>query len=82
MRHASHPDIVRRLRRAHGHLDSVLAMFEAGRSCLDLAQQLQAVESAFGNAKRELIHDHFDHCLDGEDPKASLRELKKLAKYL
>ena len=38
-------------------------MFEEGRPCLDLAQQLHAVESAVGNAKRELIHDHIEHCL-------------------
>ena len=44
--HASHRDIVKRLKRAHGHLASVIAMIEAGRSCVDLAQQLHAVESA------------------------------------
>jgi hypothetical protein len=28
MKHASHPDIIKRLKRAHGHLASILAMFE------------------------------------------------------
>ena len=55
MKHVAHPGIVTRLKRAHGHLAAVLAMFEEGRSCLDLAQQLHAVESAIVNAKRELI---------------------------
>jgi DNA-binding FrmR family transcriptional regulator len=88
MKHASRPGIVVRLKRAHGHLASVLAMFEEGRSCLDLAQQLHAVESAVTNAKRELIHDHIEHCLgdgisDGEmDGKTALREFKALSKYL
>jgi DNA-binding FrmR family transcriptional regulator len=50
--HASHPSIIARLKRAHGHLASVIAMFEEGRSCLDLAQQLHAVGSAVSNAKR------------------------------
>lgn len=84
-KHASHPAIVARLKRAHGHLASVLAMFAAERSCLDLAQQLHAVENAVSNAKRELIHDHIEHCLgvdDGSDPKATLREFKALSKYL
>jgi DNA-binding FrmR family transcriptional regulator len=85
-KHASHPDIVARLKRAQGHLGSTLAMFAEGRSCLDLAQQLHAVENAVGKAKRELIHDHIEHCLaDGEagmDPKAALREFKALSKYL
>ncbi|ESZ69784.1 metal-sensing transcriptional repressor [Mesorhizobium sp. M0761] len=81
--HSSHPAIVKRLKRAQGHLASVLGMFEAQRSCVDLAQQLHAVESAISSAKRELIHDHIEHCLT--DTKAggnSLAELKQLAKYL
>lgn len=84
MKHASHPDIIKRLKRAHGHLASILTMFEEERSCLDLAQQLQAVESAITKAKRELIHDHIEHCLDHDkaDQKNALRELKQLAKYL
>jgi uncharacterized protein len=84
-KHASHPDIVVRLKRAQGHLGSILTMFEEGRACLDLAQQLHAVEKAVSNAKRELIHDHIEHCLvdeDGADPKAALREFKALSKYL
>ncbi|MCS6855846.1 MAG: metal-sensing transcriptional repressor, partial [Elioraea sp.] len=64
IRHASHGDIVKRLRRAEGHLRAVVGMIEAGRPCLELAQQLHAIERAIGNAKRELIQDHIDHCLD------------------
>lgn len=81
--HKSHPIIVPRLKRANGHLASIIGMIEVGRSCAELAQQLHAVESAISNAKRALIHDHLEHCLDeGTDPKAALAELKHLAKYL
>jgi hypothetical protein NreA len=83
MQHASHPDIVKRLKRAEGHLRSVIAMIEAERPCVDLAQQLHAVEAAVANAKRELIHDHIEHCLTGgETVKNDLKEIKQLAKYL
>jgi DNA-binding FrmR family transcriptional regulator len=44
--HHSHPQIVKRLKRAKGHLGSVIEMIETGRSCLELAQQLHAVEKA------------------------------------
>ncbi|MBV9634331.1 MAG: nickel resistance protein, partial [Methylobacteriaceae bacterium] len=42
------------------------------------------VENAVSNAKRELIHDHIEHCLDGPQPDAAmaLSELRQLAKYL
>jgi uncharacterized protein len=83
MKHASHPAIIKRLQRAEGHLRSITAMISEGRACLDLAQQLHAVERAVANAKHELIHDHIEHCLDGAmNPKAALNELKALTKYL
>ena len=84
MKHASHPEIVKRLKRAYGHLGKVLSMFDDGRPCLDLAQQLHAVEAAVANAKRELIHDHVEHCLAESDGAgaATLHELKQLTKYL
>ena len=88
MKHTSHPDIVVRLKRAEGHLRSIIEMMAAGRSCVDLAQQLHAVERAVGNAKRELIHDHIEHCLadtvgeGSRSAKAALKELQLLTKYL
>ena len=87
MKHASHPDIIVRLKRAEGHLRSILQMFDDGRSCVDLAQQLHAVEKAIANAKREFIHDHIDHCLaesvgeGSKGAKAALKELQTLTKY-
>ena len=86
--HVSHPDIVKRLKKAQGHLAGIVAMFEEGRGCLELAQQLQAVEKAIANAKKTLVHDHLDHCLDlavGDDAKkskASVKEFKEITKYL
>lgn len=87
MKHASHPDIIKRLKRAHGHLASVISMIEEGRPCVDLAQQLFAVERAITNAKRELIQDHMEHCLGdgvghGMEARDALAEFKVLAKYL
>lgn len=62
--HTTHPDVLKRLKRAQGHLKSIVTMLEGDRSCLEIAQQLQAVERAITNAKRTLVHDHIDHCLD------------------
>ena len=86
--HETHPAIVKRLKRADGHLRKVIEMIEAGRSCLDIAQQLQAVESAIGQAKKTLIQDHLDHCLDevvGPLPhkqREVVDAFKAIAKYL
>ncbi|WP_098412238.1 metal-sensing transcriptional repressor [Thioclava sp. ES.031] len=79
--HASHSKVATRLKRAEGHLHSVISMIEDGRSCLELAQQLQAVERAIRSAKQALIHDHLDHCLDAED-EAERAERKAISRYL
>jgi DNA-binding FrmR family transcriptional regulator len=91
--HESHPDIVKRLKRADGHLRRVVEMIESGRSCVDVAQQLHAVEKAVAQAKRALIQDHIDHCLEhatgakGESARgraawAPIKEFKEISKYL
>lgn len=86
--HASHPAIIRRLRKASGHLSSTIDMLEKGRTCLDVAQQLQAVEKAIQQAKKALIQDHLDHCLEhlvgplDVGQSHSLKEFKEITRYL
>ncbi|KAB2720562.1 MULTISPECIES: metal-sensing transcriptional repressor [Brucella] len=86
--HETHPEIIKRLKRANGHLKSVIEMIEAGRPCLDLAQQLHAVEKAISQAKRTLIQDHLDHCLEDvvgpleKDQRKSIDEFKEITRYL
>ncbi len=52
-------------------------MMEAARPCMELAQQLHAVEKAIGNAKKELIKQHLNHCVE-ETTQAMPRELRAL----
>ncbi|MFT7253650.1 MAG: DNA-binding FrmR family transcriptional regulator [Paracoccaceae bacterium] len=84
--HATHPAIVKRLKRANGHLMSVIKMIEDAQPCADIAQQLHAVEKAVQQAKRTLIQDHIDHCLDnaltGTDDTLLAAEFRAITKYL
>ena len=86
--HDTHPAIIKRLRRAGGHLASVVQMLEAGQPCLAVAQQLQAGETAVAQAKKALIQDHLGHCLEdmvgpvGAQQQASLDEFRQITKYL
>ncbi len=79
--HATHPAIVRRLRRAEGHLRGVVDMIGAERPCVEIAIQLQAVERAVRSARQTLIRDHLDHCL-GKGDAQDLADLKALARLL
>lgn len=86
--HETHPAVIKRLRRAGGHLSSVVKMLEEGKPCLDVVQQLQAVEKAITQAKKTLIQDHLDHCLThmvtpkGQIKPESLDEFRQITKYL
>jgi DNA-binding FrmR family transcriptional regulator len=86
--HASHPDIIKRLKRANGHLNKIISMIEEGRPCVEVAQQMQAVYSAIGNAKQIFVHDHIEGCIEHSDhtspaeTKKKMQELKEITKYL
>ncbi len=86
--HQTHPEVVKRLKRADGHLRGVIEMIEAGRTCLDIAQQLHAVEKAIAQAKRTLIQDHLDHCLEevvgpmARDQRRAIDDYKEITRYL
>ena len=86
--HQSHPEIVKRLRRAEGHLRSIIDMIETQRPCLDVAQQLHAVEKALAQAKKTLIHDHIENCLEqavgplAREQRGPIDEFKAITKYL
>ena len=87
--HTGHPKIINRLKRANGHLANVIASLEAGASCVEVSQQLQAVEGAITSAKKALIHEHLENCLLGSarhddhvPTDEVLDELKRITTYL
>jgi DNA-binding FrmR family transcriptional regulator len=86
--HETHPEVLKRLRRAAGQLRSIGEMIEAGRPCLEVAQQLQAAERAVREAKKTFINDNLNHCLQhvietkGAQARISVDEFRTIAKYL
>lgn len=52
-----------RLKRASGHLTSVMTMVEDKRNCGEVLQQLSAVISALGGARISLLQGHINSCL-------------------
>ena len=86
--HRTHRDVVNRLKRANGHLQTIVSMVEEGRDCVDIAQQMHAVIRALEKAKTVLIHDHIDHCLEqavgpaDRNQRATVEQFKEITKYL
>jgi DNA-binding FrmR family transcriptional regulator len=66
----------------------VIEMIETGRPCVDIAQQLDAVEKAIQQAKKALIHDHLNHCpddamtQDGLVDRAAIDSFREITRYL
>ena len=86
MQDPSHSAIARRLKRAGGHLETIIEMIEQGRPCAQIAQQLQAVENAIESANKALIHDHISNSLErslkATGSRVALRDFRLIAKYL
>lgn len=51
------------VRTAKGQLEGVIRMMEDDRYCVDIAMQLQAVESLVHKANREVIKAHLEGCV-------------------
>lgn len=88
MSHADNLDLINRLKRANGHLSTIVKMVEEDRDALDVAQQLQAVISALEKAKILLVTDHIEHHIEdvvgplSKESRDKLGRLADLAKYL
>ena len=88
MSHANNQKILRRLKRAQGHLATVVRMIEDGRDGVLIAQQLRAVIQALEKTSGVLVRDHIENHLEeivGPLPRESrerLAGLSELIKYL
>jgi len=86
--HKTHSAVANRLKRAKGHLESIVVMIEQHRDCTEIAQQMHAVIRALESAKTVFIHDHLDHCLEStvgpvdRKQRAVIDQFKTITKYL
>lgn len=56
--------IITRIKRANGHLVSVIRMMEEGSSCEDVLTQLAAVNKALSRAGYAIVATGLHHCLE------------------
>lgn len=60
--------LITRLRRAHGHLASVIRMLEDGAECEDALTQLAAVNKALARGGYALVATGLQQCLTESGP--------------
>lgn len=72
--------LVTRLKKAHGHLGTVIRMLEDGADCEDVLTQLAAVTKALSRAGFALVATGLEQCFaEGSDPDGTQRaKMEKL----
>lgn len=71
--------IITRMKRANGHLASVIKMMEEGSDCEAVLTQLAAVNKALSRAGYAIVATGMENCIaDGEDSNSDRR--KKMEK--
>jgi DNA-binding FrmR family transcriptional regulator len=70
--------IITRMKRAHGHLGSVIRMMEDGEDCESVLTQLAAVNKALSRAGYAIVATGLQHCLTDEDSDVDVAKMEKL----
>jgi CsoR family transcriptional regulator, copper-sensing transcriptional repressor len=78
-------DCVRRLSRIEGQVRGISAMVSGERYCIDILNQIAAVQSALRRVEEELLQGHVGHCIEGaiasgnaEEQRVKVAELIKV----
>jgi DNA-binding FrmR family transcriptional regulator len=72
--------VVLRMKRAQGHLASVIRMIEEGSDCEDVLTQLAAVNKALSRSSFAIVATGLQQCLTNgaDNDEAELRKMEKL----
>ena len=76
-------EVLQRLKSADGHLRGVIRMVEEDAYCIDVIQQIQAVQAALNKINAIILEEHLNSCvitaIRGENPGERERVLREIA---
>ena len=65
-------DTLNRLRSIAGHVNGIVRMVEEDQYCIDVINQVQAVQAALNKVSVQILDRHMHHCvikaIQGQDP--------------
>lgn len=77
-----HEHVKKRLSTISGHLRGIQRMVEGEAYCIDIIDQIHAVQSALNKVSTMILDDHLNSCLitavKGEDPEERERVLQEI----
>ena len=82
MGHGNSETVIRRLKSVEGHVRGVQRMVEEGAYCVDVVNQILAIQRALKKVSGLVLDDHLHSCVTsavrGEDPDAREQVLGEL----
>lgn len=73
--------VSKQLHRVAGQIEGISRMYEEGRPCIDIAQQLAAVRSSLSRVARDILTDELSRCSRERDCQRLDKVLKELLRY-
>ena len=77
-----HEQAEKRLKNVEGHLRGIVRMMDEDAYCIDVIQQIQAVQAALNKISAMILEEHLNSCvitaIRGEDPGERERVLKEI----
>ena len=55
--------LIKRLNRIEGQIEGIIKMIEDERYCIDVSNQIIAVQSLLKKANMQILKRHLDHCV-------------------
>jgi len=74
--------VLSRLRSAAGHVNGIARMVEEDQYCIDVINQINAVQAALNKIALQVLDDHMHHCMieaiQSDDPAERERVLSEI----
>lgn len=75
-------DVLNRLKSAAGHINGITRMVEEDQYCIDVLNQISAVQAALNKISLQVLDDHMHHCVTAairsDDPDQRERVLTEI----
>ncbi len=85
LEHPNHNSQINRLKRAEGQIRGIVRLIDEGKYCIDILNQLKAVQKALASVEANILETHIENCVaqaisSPDDAQQKIAELTKIIK--
>ena len=84
LKHPNHKPQITRLKRAEGQLRGVVRLIDEGKYCIDILNQLKAVQKALASVEANILETHIEKCVAKaiSSPSEAQQKIAELTKII